>query len=220
LSEQLRSTNKRVYRKSKRAEDEKQTMARIVDAAEALHQSLGPARTTVSAVAEHAGVTRATVYRHFPDDESLFMACSSQWTSRQRLPNPEAWIIHADPLARLRTGLADIYRYYRGGEQMITLIHRDLEAVPPRVAANRLAAEARWLATLLQPFSGRRRKTVRAAVAHAAAFPTWRSLCITQGLSEASAVDLMVGMVTIACTKVRRGRTPECAGSPERTTPP
>lgn len=199
MIEQPRSTERRAYRKTKRAEDEMRTKARIVDAAEALHGTLGPARTSVSAIAERAGVTRATVYRHFPDDQSLFMACSTQWMSRQRLPDADAWTAHDDPFTRLHEGLADIYRYYRAGEQMITLVHRDAEAVPPRVAAVRIAAERRWLGTLLQPFPSRRRETVRAAVTHAAAFPTWHSLCVDQGLSNGSAVDLMVGMVAVAC---------------------
>jgi AcrR family transcriptional regulator len=195
LSDQSGPKATRTYRKSKRAEDEERTSALIVEAAESLHATLGPARTSVSAVAERAGVTRATVYRHFPDDESLFLACSSRWMSRQRVPDPGGWTASDDPLGRLRAGLTDIYRYYREGEQMITRIHRDVEAVPPRVVANRLAAERRWLDALLQPFPGRPRKTVRAAVAHAAAFSTWRSLCLSQGLSDRSAVGLMVGMI-------------------------
>ena len=64
----------------------------------------------------HPCMTRATVYRHFPDDESLIIACSNQWLSCQRLPNPDSWAVHDDPLVRLRAGLADIYRYYRAGE--------------------------------------------------------------------------------------------------------
>jgi AcrR family transcriptional regulator len=196
LSEQLRSTERRVYRKAKRAEDELRTAARIVDATETLHGTLGPARTTISAIAEAAGVTRATVYRHFPDDESLFFACSNQWMSRQRLPDPEAWSAHPDPTRRLRAGLTDIYRYFREGEQMIALIHRDTAVVPPRVVERRLAAERRWLEALLQPWPGRRRRIVRAAVSHAAAFTTWQSLCLTQALSNRAAVDLMVAMVT------------------------
>jgi AcrR family transcriptional regulator len=199
LSEQPRSTKSRPYRKAKRAADEMRTRTRIVDAAEALHGTLGPSRTSVSAIAERAAVTRATLYRHFPDAESLFLACSSQWLSRQQLPDPDSWTVHTDPVERLRAGLAEIYRYYRGGEQMIALIHRDADAIPPGVRANGLAAEQRWLNTLLDPFPGRRRKKVQAAVAHAAEFSTWRSLCLTQGLSERSAIELIVGMVTVAC---------------------
>jgi AcrR family transcriptional regulator len=194
----MRSPKTRPYRKSKRAEDEDRTRARIVDAAEALHGSLGPSRTSISAVAERAGVTRATVYRHFPDDESLFLACSSQWLERQPVPDPSAWTSYDEPTARLRAGLTDIYRYYRAGEPMITLVLRDADAVPQRVRQARLEQEQQWILTLLQPFPGRRRKTVRAAVAHAIAFTTSRSLCVAQGLSDRAAADLMVGLVTAA----------------------
>ncbi len=197
MDDQLCSTERRRYRKTKRTENEARTKGRIVEAAEALHGTLGPGRTTVSAIAERAGVTRATVYRHFPDAESLFLACSAQWMSRQPIPDPDTWT-QVDPLRRLGAGMVDIYRYYQAGAQMISLIHRDAEAVPPRVAANRAAAERRWLTQLLEPFPGRRDRIVRAAVAHAAAYSTWRSLCVTQGLSNRSAVDLMVGMVALA----------------------
>lgn len=196
LSEQLRSAKSpRPYRKSKRAEDEERTRARIVDAAESLHGTVGPARTTVSAIAEHAGVTRATVYRHFPDDEALFLACSAQWLSRQRLPDPDAWRRHHQPLPRLRAGLADLYRYYRAAEPMLTLVRRDVEVVPAQVRSARLDAEQLWVSTLLEPFAGRRRRRLQVAVAHAVSFDTWRSLCVTHGLPNRLAVDLMVGMV-------------------------
>ena len=78
----------RPYRKHRRAELEQQTRERIVEAAVDLHGSVGPARTTVSGVAERAGVQRATVYRHFPDDESLFAACSAHWRERNARARP------------------------------------------------------------------------------------------------------------------------------------
>jgi AcrR family transcriptional regulator len=195
LSGHSRSTKRRPYRKAVRAQHEERTRARIVDAAEALHGSIGPARTTISAVAERAGVTRATVYRHFPDEDSLFLACSGQWAARQRVPDPAAWATHDDPLRRLRAGLTDIYRFYRDGEQMLTLVMRDAEAVPRRVREARQRRQREWLTALLARFPDRRRRTLRAAVGHAAAFPTWRSLCVVEGLSDRSAVALMVGMV-------------------------
>jgi AcrR family transcriptional regulator len=194
LSEHQSPVPKRNYRKAKRAEDEWRTRERIVDAAEHLHASIGPARTTVSAVADRAGVTRATVYRHFANEESLFLACSRQWLLQQQLPEPDAWGLVEDPIERLRTGLLDIYGFYRRGEQMLANIHRDVDAVPALVVAARRSREQRWLDTLLAPQPGRR-KTIRAAVAHAATFTTWQSLCGAQGLSDRSAVGLMVGMV-------------------------
>lgn len=183
----------------KRADDEQRTRARIVDAAESLHGTVGPANASITAIAETAGVTRATVYRHFPDDESLFQACSGQWLARQRLPDPAAWK-DDDPWVQLRSGLLDLYRYYRSGEPMLTLIHRDHDVVPERVRGARLEQEARWRETLLQPLPGHRRAGVRAAVAHASAFGTWRSLAVDNGLSDRAAVDLMVGMVRAAAT--------------------
>jgi AcrR family transcriptional regulator len=195
LSEQQVPVPKRTYQKVKRAEDEWRTRERIVSAAEYLHGSLGPARTTVSAVAARAGVTRATVYRHFADDESLFLACSSRWLSQQRLPDPDAWSPIEDPIERLRTGLVDIYGFYRGGEQMLAHIHRDVDALPNVVVAARRSREQRWLDTLLAHQPRNRRNATRAAVAHAMAFTTWQSLCGAQGLSDRSAVELMVGMI-------------------------
>jgi AcrR family transcriptional regulator len=194
-SEQPSPAPKRTYRKAKRAQDEGRTRNRIVDATEYLHGSVGPAHTTVSAVADRAGVTRATVYRHFASDESLFLACSRQWLSRQRLPDPAAWDLIEDPTERLSAGLVDIYGFYRRGQQMIRNIHRDVDAVPAVVVAARRSREQQWLDTLLAPQPGHRRKLVRAAVAHATTFTTWQSLCGTQGLSDRSAAELMVGMV-------------------------
>lgn len=196
MHDQSSSTPTRGYQKTKRAEDQERTRARIVDAAEELHRTLGPSRTSVSAIAEHAAVTRATVYRYFPDEESLFLACSSQWLTRQRLPDVDTWATHDDALVRLRVGLTDIYRYYRSGEQMLTSIHRDAESVPPSVKANRAQAQRRWVEALLAPFPRRSPRILPAAIGHAAAFETWRSLCVIQGLSNRSAVGLMLGMVT------------------------
>ena len=167
-----------------------------MDAAESLHGTVGPANASISAIAETAGVTRATVYRHFPDDESLFLACSGQWLSRQRLPDPASWK-NDDPWVQLRTGLLDIYRYYRSGEAMLTLIHRDADVVPERVRSARLESERRWLEALAQALPHRRRAAVRAAVAHAASFGTWRSLCV-EGFPDRAAADLMVGMIEAA----------------------
>jgi AcrR family transcriptional regulator len=198
LSEQVRLTKQRKYQKVKRAEGEQRTRARIVDATEALHAEVGPARATISAIAERANVTRATVYRHFPDDESLFLACSGQWLSRQQLPDPEGWDTHEDPFAVLHAGLTDIYRYFRAGEPMLTAVLRDQADLPARVTDARLAREREWRERLTRALPGRRRKAVRAAVAHAMSYGTWRSLCIEQALSNTSAVDLMVAMTAAA----------------------
>jgi AcrR family transcriptional regulator len=179
---------------SRRAEHVDETRQRIVDAAVSLHGSIGPAATTISAVAETAGVTRLTVYRHFPDDAALFEACSADWLARQRVPDPTQWAAIADPPARLRAGLADIYRFYRAGADMLFRIHRDIDHIP---AARRdfLHDRDRRLADLLAatltgtPAERRRR---RAAIGHSVSFWTWWSLCHELGLSDRDAIEVMV----------------------------
>ena len=109
MSAQSARTGKRPYRKRRRAELEDETRLRITEAAVALHGSVGPARTTVSAVAERAGVQRATVYRHFPDERSMFAACSAHWIAANPLPDLGAWARIADPGERLRTALTELY---------------------------------------------------------------------------------------------------------------
>ena len=130
MSEHDRSSNTRTYRMLKRADDVAETRLRIVDAAVRLHGTIGPASTTVSALAEEAGVTRLTVYRHFPDDSALFAACSQHWASGQTLPEPAAWSQVRDPAQRLQAGLSDLYRFYREAEPMLANVQRDRAAVP------------------------------------------------------------------------------------------
>src|SRR6476659_9041226 len=95
------SDQKRKYEKKRRAEAEAQTRQRITESAVELHGSLGPARTSMSAVAEHAGVPRSTVYRHFPDEEALFGACSQHWAERNPPPDLGRWGRIRDPDERL-----------------------------------------------------------------------------------------------------------------------
>ena len=81
----------RKYEKKERARRQEQTRQRIVEAAVDLHTSVGPAQTTISGIAKRAGVERHTVYAHFPDDGTLFRACSEHWAARHPLPDPERW---------------------------------------------------------------------------------------------------------------------------------
>jgi len=181
----------------KRADDIAETRRRIVEAAVRLHGSIGPAATTISALAEEAGVTRLTVYRHFPDDQSLFAACSAHWAAAQILPDPAAWSRIGDPTQRLRTALADLYRFYRSAEPMLTNIHRDRSALPKDIRERNDATDARYRDLLLQPFTVRRghRKRLGAVLGHAVSFGTWHSLCVDNRLSDREAVEAMAALV-------------------------
>ncbi|GLW59598.1 TetR/AcrR family transcriptional regulator [Kitasatospora phosalacinea] len=180
----------------KRAEDVGRTRQRIVEAAVHLHGTAGPAATSIAAIAERAGVTRLTVYRHFPDETALFQACSGHWLSQQQPPRPETWEAIGDPVERLTAGLADLYRFYRAGEQMLTLVSRDLHAAPDAIREAWEARNRHCVGVLADawPVAGEQH-TRRAVIGHAAAFSTWRSLCREQGLTDRRAVEVMVTLV-------------------------
>ncbi|MDQ0731982.1 TetR/AcrR family transcriptional regulator [Arthrobacter sp. B1I2] len=193
----------------KRTEKISGTHQRIIDAAVILHGSIGPARTTVAGVAEKAGVTRLTVYRHFADDEALFSACSSHWLSQQQLPDPGEWSRHADPLERLAVGLTDLYRFYRDGEAMLTRIYGDWDALPKTHRTGLESRNAHFRNILLEPFPPTdRNPRLYATLSHGISFWTWRSLCHDNGLSNDDAVDIMSTLITTTV------RAPQTAGAP------
>jgi AcrR family transcriptional regulator len=193
---------KRPYRKKRRAELEERTRQRITESLVELHGTLGPARTSVSALAKHAGVRRATIYRHFPDEEALFAACSSHWRAANPYPDPASWVAVQDVNERLRRALKELYAHYRRNESMIGNLLRD-EAVVP-ILADLLTAYRGYLSRGQEILMGGRtvgdpnRHRVRAAIGHVLAFYTWRSLAIEQGLNDAEAADLMCRLVAVA----------------------
>ncbi|MET8296604.1 TetR family transcriptional regulator [Streptomyces sp. NPDC005180] len=195
MSEQQRSSKTRGYEMRKRAEDVDRTRQRIIEAAVHLHGTAGPAATSITAIAERAGVTRLTVYRHFPDEATLFQACSGHWLSQQQLPRPEAWGAIGDPVERLTAGLADLYRFYRAGEQMLTLVSRDLHTAPDSIREAWEARDRRYVEVLADAWPRVGEPTRRAVIGHAAAFSTWCSLCREQGLTDREAVEVMVKLV-------------------------
>ena len=182
------SPERRKYELKKRAEAMEETRRRITEAAVELHTSVGPARTTVSAVAERAGVQRHTVYRHFPTEGDLFAACSAHWGAKHPWPDPAHW-------TGLEDGLDELYRWYEATESMWANILRDAELVDAVPAA--LEPTEEYLDEVRRRLgAGRpRRKTVTAAIAHAVDFRTWQSLVRDGGLSRAQAVRLMSALV-------------------------
>jgi AcrR family transcriptional regulator len=193
------SDQTRTYRKTRRADLEEQTRLRITESAVALHEELGPARTSVSAIAERAGVRRSTVYRHFPDDEALFAACASHWQATNPPPDPGAWAAIADPAQRTAVALGELYAFYRQTEGMYTSLLRDEPLVP--IVHRRLGGFYGYLGAIADDLMagrglrGRAARRTRAAVGHALAFPTWRSLTREQGLGDDEAVALMSVLV-------------------------
>jgi len=186
---------KRSYRLGRRAEAQAETRRRIIQAAVDLHTTLGPAATSLSAIAERAGVQRHTLYAHFASDGDLFDACSAHWNEQHPFPSPDQWVSIDDPLRRLRRALEDVYGWYREVEDAVAVLDRDAHLYPEiwQARRQRLARLADALALGLP-----RRKSLRAAVGHAVEFDTWRSLARRQGLSDRAAAELMVLLVEAA----------------------
>jgi AcrR family transcriptional regulator len=183
----------------RRAELEAQTRLRITESTAALHEQLGPARTSISAIAEHAGVRRSTVYRHFPDEEALFDACSSHWRAANPPPDPSAWEAIDDPAARTEVALRELYAFYGRTGAMYTSLFRDEPLVP--VLHRRLNTFRAYLGTVAdvlmrgRGLRGRAAERTRAAIGHSVAFPTWRSLVEEQRLGPDDAEALMRRLV-------------------------
>ena len=192
---------KRKYELRKRAEDMAETHLRITEAAIELHGTVGPSRTTLSAVAERAGVERRTLYRHFPTEGDLFAACSAHYFTANPWPDLGDWRAIRDPRQRLQRALDDLYAYYERTEPMLTNVLRDAELVDSaRDAVAPLQAYVQEAADTLaigRRVRGRRRELVRAALRHALAFSTWRTLS-SNGIGRSDAARLITALIEAA----------------------
>src|SRR5262245_54316800 len=213
------SQPRRKYELKKRAEEIAQTHRRITEAAIELHESVGPARTTLSAVAKRAGVERRTLYRHFPTEADLFAACSSHYFTAHPWPDLGNWRTIRDAQQRLAHALDELYAYYERTEPMFGNVLRDADLVDfARDAVAPLHAyleEAAEVLAVGRRTRGRRRDLLEGAVRHALAFSTWRSLS-ANGIGRPDAVRLMTTLVEHAAApqRPREQRTqPANAGS-------
>jgi AcrR family transcriptional regulator len=206
----------RTYELKRRAERPEETRRRIVAAAVELHTTLGPSRTTVQGIAEKAGVTRPTVYAHFPDARSLFEACSGHVREAVPPPDPTAWRSLADPSERLETALRDLYGYYERLEPLLENVQRDAAVMP--LVAEMNTYRVRYLEEirdqLLEAWTtrGGARARLGRAIGHVLEFRTWQSLVRRQGCATDEAVELMVAFVCAAasgtgCVRATRRRS-------------
>ena len=192
----------RTYELKRRAERQEETRRRIVAAAVELHTTLGPFRTTVQAIAEKAGVTRPTVYAHFPDARSLFEACSGHVRATVPPPDPTRWDSISDASERLETALRELYGYYERLEPLLENVQRDAALMPLVAEMNAYRArhldEIRGLLLQAWPTRGGARARLRRAIGHALEFHTWQSLVRRQGCATDEAVQLMVAVACAA----------------------
>jgi AcrR family transcriptional regulator len=198
MAEQKKSTTSRTYRMGRRREGLEATRQRIAEAAFELHATVGPAQTSISAVAERAGVQRHTVYNHFPDMTSLVRACTEHGMRVTQIPGAAPWRAIDEPTARLRFGLSELYGYYRANARMLGNVIRDLPMMGVGGVESFLEHMGVLFGALAAGWAGGAEATQRlrmVSIGHAMAFETWRSLT-DQGLSDDEAAELMVGLVT------------------------
>jgi AcrR family transcriptional regulator len=196
---------KRRYTLQRRAENQAETRRRIVEATIDLHAELGPARTTISGVAERAGVQRHTVYAHFPTERQLFLACSGLALERDPLPDERVWRAIADPQQRLRRGLAEIYAWYARNAELANCVMRDAEVDPLIRDIVRLRLGSRMDAFQAALSRGLRSgRELNAVLGLALSFHTWRSLVKEGGLSTDAAVAFLMRAIQSATEKPKR----------------
>jgi AcrR family transcriptional regulator len=184
---------------TRRADAQDATRLRITESAVALHETLGPSQTTMAAVAEHAGVQRSTLYRHFPDEAALFAACSAHWYAQHPPPNVDAWREIADPEERLVAGLMELYAWYRDTGTMLDALIRDQTLVPGVGrrfnAFHERLERARDVLLAGRGLRGRRREKVGALLRLSLTFESWRALCRESGLDDRAAAELVASLV-------------------------
>jgi AcrR family transcriptional regulator len=189
----------RNYDMRRRAKRQDETRQRIVEATVELHKSIGMARTTISAIAEKAGVQRLTVYRHFPDERALFSACTGHYMGANPPPDPASWTQVANPKERLKMALAEVYAYHRRTEPIMANVIRDAPVHPlTREMAEpyfQLWERMQYVLVTGWGVEDERLALLLAALGHALDFQTWRSLVRQQGLNDEQAIEVMVGMV-------------------------
>lgn len=197
-----------------RAKTLEETRRRIVEATMQLHEEIGPRATTMSAIADRAGVQRLTVYRHFPDETAVFKACTSHWLDLNPLPDQSAWEAIQDPVLRFQTAISAFYDYYNRTRRMWTAAFRDAPDVP--ALREPMAEVANYLRKVADDLIGRSGNgnapdAIGPTVRHALEFTTWSELD-GQGLSNARKVELVTGWLGLeeasakASTRRPRGR--------------
>lgn len=202
MNEHYRLLNKRPYRMRRRAEQVDETRERITAAAVRLHTTIGPAATSIAGVAEEAGVTRLTVYRHFPTMDALFAACSAHWLTAHPMPDPARWASLPTLGGRARAGLGNLYHWYRTNDTELFPIQRDLDALPAVVREEQAGGLAAWSRAIVggpAALAGDRAAVVgdetavlrvTALAGHLVGYGTWRSLVRDGGLTDADGADL------------------------------
>lgn len=187
----------RKYAMEARAAATEATRGSIIGAAMRLHADQGVTTTSWHAIAQEAGVSPATVYRHFPTSAELISACARTVFDIVAPPTPEDAAVEfaampdaADRFAHLARESAHCYRR---GEGWLHAAHRERDFHPDLEAATTLFQQS--LHVLVDAAAGRRiPRTAHAVLFTLCDYPFWKSLVdsgLTHARAEAALVDLV-----------------------------
>ena len=187
----------RKYDMDVRAAATEVTRASIVEASMRLHAECGVTTTSWQAIAQAAGVSPATVYRHFPTPAELITACARTVFDIVAPPTPEDAAVEFAAMADAADRFAHLAREsahcYRRGEGWLHAAHRERDFQPDLDAAVRLFQDS--LHVLVDAAAGRRiRRTEHAVLFTLCDYPFWKSLVdsgLTHARTEAAVVDLV-----------------------------
>ena len=192
----------RRYHMLARADAKAATRDRIVEAAKSLHAEVGVRATSWEQIAERAGVSLATVYRHFPTLDELVTACARSVFDLIQPPTlQEASVRFAsmsDPAERPAHLVRLSVHCYALGEAWLHAAYRERDFLPALDAA--LQVIQGTLAVLVRAAAARRlRKAEHAKLFTLCDFPFYKSL-VDAGLDrrtiEREIIQLMTAVET------------------------
>lgn len=164
----------RRYSMDKRKEAIEQTRRRILDATMSYHFENGIYPTSFEELAGRAEVSVATIYRHFPDLDTLVGACGADFFALVDWPAPGSidYGRATDPQARLRILVERLCRSYKKGEPGFRNMHGEAHLV--RTLAEVKVQSNAAIKDLVREAIGDGPRV--AAVAAVVDFPVWASL--------------------------------------------
>jgi AcrR family transcriptional regulator len=134
----------------------------LLDAARAGILDVGWKRSTLTDVARRAGVSRMTIYRRWPDMETLLADLMTREWSGLVEPSPHATDT-ADPVARLAAGVASTVAAMRANELFHKIVTVDPELLLPYLLVRQGRTQAALLSLLeAEVADGQRAGVVRA----------------------------------------------------------
>ena len=181
-----------------RAEAVAQTRARIVDAAKALHAERGVVPTGWDDIAARAGVSTATVYRHFPSLADLIPACARSVFDIIEPPGLDEAALRfpaSGPAQRLEHLVRASCECYGKGRAWLHAAHRERDFVPELDAALQVLDDS--LMVLVAAAADRPLSRVELRSLFALCdFPFWWALTKT-GMSDRQAEEEIVRLVRL-----------------------